>query len=469
MLQSSPYPVDVLVAIGWIGIFLILGAACRVCIPFCRKYLIPGCMIGGLLGCIATNTGLLSLTGSFAPTYNTMQFIVFHLFNLSFVCMGLMGIPASRAGRVIKGSVFNCCLASVVSNFQVLIGIGLIVLYNVVFGTQLFESAGQLLMQGFAAGPGAALTYGAIFEQAGIPNMISLGLAFAAVGYLTSLVFGVPIANIIRKKRGITADAFTCSASEGYGIYEEGCQPSAGKLRFMNNNIDTLSFQMALVAISYMAAFAIMGFLENVLPKNVMAMIWGLFAFLVCMPCGLIMRELLIKRVFRCEHLFDPETNSRIMNLTVDYIAVGSLVGISLLVVREWIVLLVLMSVASALVTAAVLWWATRKMKEDYYPAEHMLGLFGNLTGTITTGFVLMRMVDPEFKSTVPQEMSLQGIVSMILGLPFMAITQPIMFSQVLYNGGYMPIIYMALVFIVVYGIIIKLPFWHNQDSIAKF
>lgn len=468
-LGLAPFPFSFIVSLMWVGIFMLAGILLRGFIPFCRKYLVPSCMVGGIVAFLFMNFVPLEFLGFMQPNGKDMEVLVYHMFNLSFVCFGLSGFGSGSSGAtpwsIIKTATWLGGTTAVAGGIQVLIGIGIIAGYNMLLGTSLLESAGYLASQGFITGPGAAMSAGAVFEQAGHSGMMSLGLAFAAMGYVFSIICGVPAANYVLRKTG-RIQAGQVPEDEQYGIYKAGQEAEAGKLRFMSSNVDSMTYQMCLILLTYGLAFMVVMLIRKtgLLGPQGMAILWSMLAFLFCMPMGVLVRSILNRTA--AGHLFDMGCHTRLLNILIDLMALTALGGISIHVLREWLVLMVIISTALALGTAFILWYTCRYLKE--YAGERFLVVLGTATGTVTSGLVLVRMLDPEFKSPVPLEIGLLALPSMAIALPLMPITMPATYAQA-FGGSIWPFIGITAVICVIWLIVLKMPFWHLTDKTAKF
>ncbi len=468
-LGLAPFPFSFIVSLMWVAIFLLVGVAIRGMVPFFRKYLVPSCMVGGIVAFLFMNLVPTQFLGFMAPTPADMEVLVYHMFNLSFVCFGLSGFGSGTAGtpkEIIKGSFWMGMATGVSSSIQVLTAMGIIVLLNMFTGTSLFESAAYLANQGFTAGPGAALAAGALFEQAGWKGMMSLGLAFAAMGYVFSIVAGVPAANYVLRKLG-KVKAGEVPQDEQYGIYASGQEPEAGRLRFMSSNVDSMTYQACLILLTYGLAYMLVMLIRatGVFGPQGMGILWSLFTFLVCMPVGVLVRSVLNRTP--AGHLFDMGCHTRLLNILVDLMALAALAGITISVLREWWLAMVLISIAVTCTTVLFFWWACRKL--THFGAERFLALVGTATGTVTSGLVLVRMLDPEFKSPVPLEIGLCAISMLVVSLPLMPITMPLTYAQVFGTG---PVWYYAASTLgmgTLFFILLKLPIWKMTDKVAKF
>ncbi len=468
-LGLAPFPFEFIVSLMWAALFLLVGVMVRGLIPFCRKYLIPACMVGGILAFLFMNFVPLDFLGFMAPSGKDMEVLVYHMFNLSFVCFGLSGFGSGSAGtptNILKGAIWMGMAAGVCGGLQVLAGLGILIGYNTVLGSNLFESAAYLANQGFAAGPGAAMAAGAVFEQAGWKGMISLGLAFAAMGYVFSILAGVPAANFVLRRMG-RIQAGQVPEDEQYGIYKHGDEPDAGKLRFMSSNVDSMTYQTCLILLTYGLAYMTVMLIRTtgLIGPQGMGILWSLFSFLFCLPAGVIVRSVLNRTP--AGHLFDMGCHTRILNILVDLMALAALAGITIHVLREWWLAMVLLSIGLSLTTVVFYWWTCRKL--THFAGERFLALVGTATGTVTSGLVLVRMLDPTFESPVPLEIGLCAIPLLVVSLPLMPLTMPLTFAQVFGTG---PLWYYAASTVgmtTLFFILLKLPVWHMTDGKAKF
>ena len=56
------------------------------------------------------------------------------------------------------------------------------------------------------------------------------------------------------------------------------------------------------------------------------------------------------------------------------------------------------------------------------YPHEQFLASFGMLTGTASTGIILLREIDPEFETPASENLVYQNFPAIVLGFPIMLI-----------------------------------------------
>jgi ESS family glutamate:Na+ symporter len=79
----------------------------------------------------------------------------------------------------------------------------------------------------------------------------------------------------------------------------------------------------------------------------------------------------------------------------------------------------ILMAVLGGVVTFIYLEWLCRKIYPGYV-YEGMLSMFGMLTGTISSGVLLLREVDPEFKTPAANNLLTGSSFAIVLGAPML-------------------------------------------------
>lgn len=403
-IPGSPFPLDGVMAFAWIGFFLLVGMVCRRIFPFFRRYLIPACIIGGAIGLAAQYSGLLKLTG-FAVGDGLMQVVVFHLFNLTWVFLGLKATSAAEAQNA--GEVRASAWKTVV--WLGLLTLVMVALVNVfsVGGTWLLHgmgafagpaSLGVVTTSGFIGGPGQALTATSIWAQVSpFTGLNDFALAAASMGYAVAIVVGIPLMNIIARKLNLQRVSKPSFAEE-CGFYDENDDLApAGSVTTVPNNIDVLAYHLALGFVTYALAFVLTAVLVYTLPASVRPLIWGVF-FLICCICGILVRKSMA--ALGKSHLNCIDVNARISNTLVDFLVCGTFISIEIGAVGQYVAPYLVSCLAVTLTVAAVIYWYCGHLRND--APEMFAFLFGTFTGTISTGLVLLRMIDPENRSSVP-------------------------------------------------------------------
>lgn len=121
-------------------------------------------------------------------------------------------------------------------------------------------------------------------------------------------------------------------------------------------------------------------------------------------------------------------------------------------VVGRWLAPILLMSLVGGLVTlVACVWLARRAFPEA--PFAHTLVLFGTATGTMPTGFALLRMVDPELRGPVARSTVVAATASIPIGAPLFVGVIPFVVSR--WSGGFWPSVWVPLGIAAIYLVVL--------------
>ena len=94
--MKTPFEMSYFLAFGFIGVCIFAGVFFRAKIRLLQKFLVPSCMIGGIVGMILVNLRLIPLD------VELFQTIAYHFFILSFISIGLTG-SGNKPGEIGKG------------------------------------------------------------------------------------------------------------------------------------------------------------------------------------------------------------------------------------------------------------------------------------------------------------------------------------------------------------------------------
>ena len=110
---------------------------------------------------------------------------------------------------------------------------------------------------------------------------------------------------------------------------------------------------------------------------------------------------------------------TRASNCCFDIMVVAGIAAIRLdLIDRYWGVLLIL-----GMVGLAVTYVYNRVVVNvlfPHYKEEQFLAMYGMLTGTASTGIILLREIDGEFKTPVSENLVYQNFPAIVFGFPIM-------------------------------------------------
>ncbi len=401
---------------GAISLALLLATLVRAKIRFFQKYLIPNALTAGFL--------LLPVYNYLLPAWgyaaHRLGELVYHLLNISFIAMTLRSSPPKVKGH--KGGGVLGMSTGILLGYasQALLGLGLTLL----FLPRLFPAFGLFLPLGFALGPGQAFAIGKGWEEMGFEGASSVGLAFAAIGYLWACFGGVFLINHGLKKGWLKGEGLAALKDKSIltGITPlDREKPVGARLSTDSEAVDSFSFHAAAVVFTYLLAFLLLkgltfllGFAGNA-GRELAVNLWGI-NFIFSSIVAIIVRKILDR--INIGGILDDATLSRISGFSVDYMVAGSLAAISLVFVGKFWFEILIMSTICGLLTLAIVPWFCSRMFRDY-EFERMLMIYGVSTGTLSTGLALLRVMDPEFKTSVASDYMLSAGLTFVLAIPF--------------------------------------------------
>ena len=191
--MQSPFPFESMLLFSCLAIMLLIGVFLRARIQLFQNFLIPSCLIGGILGLILLNSGVMRLPVGDLETF------AYHFFNISFISVGLTRdetpeAPSQSRIRLFKAPLWMALTQSVIFPLQAITGGVLVALFGL-SGIKLFPTFGFLAALGFEEGPGQALSFGKVWQELGFEHATTIGLTFAATGFFFSFFVGVPLVN----------------------------------------------------------------------------------------------------------------------------------------------------------------------------------------------------------------------------------------------------------------------------------
>ena len=286
---------------------------------------------------------------------------------------------------------------------------GLLVILLGWFGVQLFPTFGFLVPLGFNEGPGQALSIGKVWEGVGFADAATIGLTFAAVGYFFAFFVGVPLVN-----RGIRSGRATFGSRQLprdflTGILNrQGTAESAGRLTIHSGNAETLAFQSALVGGVYGITYGIIQFIGGFLPADVAGMLWGFFFFF---GLGIALVVKWAMQRLNIQSLADAGVQRRITGFSVDFLIVATVAAIELKIVWDYLLPIGLIALVNGVMTTALVVYFGRRLSA--YSLERTAAIYGVVTGTVSCGLLLLRIVDPDFKTPVAYELAVMNVFSL--------------------------------------------------------
>ena len=405
---------------GALLISLLVANLLRKAFPILKTSLIPTSVLGGgVLVIIAAiykfATGEIMFDTAFFGGNGTatLEMITYHCLALGFIASTFK--PAK--GKMTKertAEIFNTGVTTVATYLlQGVFGMGISMLVAYLL-KDFFAAAGILLPFGYGQGTGQALNYGGIFEaDFGFVGGKSFGLTIAALGFLSASFGGVIHLNILRKKGKVTVASEKSKALRSEDIEGEDEIP-------MQESIDKLTVQVALVFVAYLLAYLLMFGLGKLLP-GMRSVIYGfnfLLGVLTATIVKLTLNLLKKKKIFRREQV-NSFLMTRISNFFFDIMVVAGIAAIRFGALEQYWGIVLIMGVVGLVITYAYNHFVAKTLFKEYQE-EQFLMMYGMLTGTASTGTILLREIDSEFKTPAADNMVYQNFPAMVFGFPIM-------------------------------------------------
>ena len=405
---------NVIVQMGLIAGAIMLANLLRQKIPFIRRSLMPVAVLGGFLLLIARYLHLVRIDQLL------MEMLVYHGIALGFIAMSLR-VPEEGGRR--KGDLTGLKSGAViVSSYMVQGVVGLLVTLLLAYTVKpgLFKAAGLLLPMGYGQGPGQANNVGSSYEALGFTGGRSFGLAVAPAGYLVACIVGVVILNVLSRRGKIGATRSSAAEQHPADFFQSRDEIP------ISDSIDKLSVQIAMVLLvyllTYLAAWGLtsgIAALSEGLAATLNTLIWG-FNFIIGAALAMLVRVLLqrgrktgvILRQYQNNYLLN-----RISGFFFDIMIVAGIGSINLEDIRGLWLPFVLLVICGAIVTWVHLRIVCRKVYPDYY-YEGLISMYGMLTGTISSGVLLLREIDPELKTPAANNLVVGSSFGIVLGAP---------------------------------------------------
>ena len=397
---------------------LLLGNMLKRSIPMLRDSLIPTSVLGGGILLLASVI-YKSVTG--AEMFDTaffggkgsawLELLTYHMLALGFTASALK----TTEGKITRErgiEIFNTGLTTVATYvLQALVGM-LVCIVAAFFLEDLLEAAGLLLALGYGQGTGQAMNYGGIYEmEYGFVGGKSFGLTVAAMGFLSASFGGVIHLNWLKRKGKISLD-------KGSGISSE--QVEGDNEIPMQDSIDKFTLQIAFIMVAYLLAYLLMYFLGELVP-GLRSTIYG-FNFLLGVLSATIMKtviDALRRRNIIHREYVNNFLMTRTSNFFYDIMVVAGIAAIRLGVLQNYWGIILIMGIAGMAITY-IYNYLVAKTLFPAYREEQFLTMYGMLTGTASTGVILLREIDGEFKTPAADNMVYQNFPAIVFGFPLM-------------------------------------------------
>lgn len=337
------------------------------------------------------------------------------------------------------------------------------------------HSAAMLIETGFAGGHGTAAAMGAVFSHPTI-NMkegLDLGVLMATSGLVYGLVSGILWIEVGARRGWIAADRFaTANTSDSINndSHVQASRDPTNPTSLSEPNvassiadaIEPLLLQLVFLMLAFGIGLAMQSLVdslasavdaskifagsdsadagEQVLRDRLrIASVVGSFPLFIYTLFGGAIVRFAVSRTAG-DRWIDHDTISSLVGASMDLLVVAAVVTLNLAVVVSLWIPITALFVAGAIWSTFCLLVLSRRILPDSHWFELGLINFGMSTGTTATGFVLLRVIDPELKTRAAEHYALAAPLSapfigggmITVGLPLLLLERvPIALSTV--------------------------------------
>lgn len=407
-----------IIQIGILASLVLLANLLRRKVKLIQKAMIPTAVLAGFLLLIFKSTNLIPFISA-----EFLESITYHTIALGFIAMSLRVPEKTVDSQRMIGSKSG---ALIVSTYlvQALTGLVISIALAYSFMPDFFKAGGILLPMAYGQGPGQANNVGTSYESLGMTGGQSFGLSLSAAGYLCACVVGVVFLNIYNKKgylkRSNKKDEI--SGSVTIDTFQDNNEIP------ISESVDKLSIQIALVCIVYLLTFLVtwgitelLALISPGLAATVSTLLWG-FNFIIGSMIAVCTRSLfgglrkvkLMNRQYQNNYLL-----SRISGFLFDVMIICGIASIDINDLKDNWIPFIIMAVAGGIVTFIYLKYMCKKIYKGY-EYEGFFSMYGMLTGTISSGVLLLREIDPNMKTPAANNLVTGSSFGIAFGAPLL-------------------------------------------------
>ena len=375
-------------SIGLLSLFLLIGVALRAKIKILQNLFLPASVIGGFL------LLMLPIPKEYINIYVKIPgFLI-----VPIVASIPLGLSFSNNKKSFENILPHGLIMMGVTMAQM--GVGIIsYLFLRKFIPNIYQIFGAELEFAFAGGHG---TIGMLSNMLKEKNLSywdisqGVGSTFATFGLVGGILFGMVIINAGARKKMCNyvekPENIPLSLKIGYEKNIEK-QNSLGRETTFSTSIDTLGFHTALILGVTALSYFVFNFVkENKIMYLKSINIWTYAIFIMFIVWG-VMCKLNLK------YLVDSKVKAKFSGMLTEYAIISAIASMPIKLIAQYIFPIILVSTIGFLVTAVYIFIFSKLfIKEDWF--EHAIISFGMNTGIFITGLLLLRITDPELKSS---------------------------------------------------------------------
>ncbi len=440
---------------------LLIANVLKKSIKFLRMSLIPTAVLAGIILFAVASvynaiTGELLFNTAFfgGKGYDFLETIAYHMLAIGFIASTLQS-SNKKMNKKRSKEIFDSGVTTVATYLlQGVVGLGVTLIASFII-SDFFAAAGVLLPFGYGQGTGQALNYGSIYQNDyGFDGGKNFGLTVAAFGFLSASIGGVVHLSILKKKNPALMERIKERKSP-QSVVISGDDSKDGSL-------GKLTVQIILCVLAYAITYLIMLGLGELIP-SLKSVVYG-FNFLFGVISAVLIKAVI--NFFKKKNVIKQEvTNNYLLagvsNFAFDLMIVSGIAAIRLDIIGKYWAILLILGIAGMLITYFYTRLVAVKLFPEY-PEEQFLATYGMLTGTASTGIVLLREIDPDFQTDAANNLVYQTLPAIVFGFPMMLLA-PFAPKQPVWT-----LVIMAALFVVMNIILFRSKIFKRKSSAAQ-
>ena len=375
-------------SLGLLSLFLLIGVGLRAKVKILQNLFLPSSVIGGFL------LLMLPLPKEYINIYSKIPGNLI----VPIVASIPLGLTISKNKKRLKTVLPHGLIMMGVTMLQIIVGIvSYLIFKNII--PNLYPIFGAELEFAFAGGHGTIGMLSNMLKEKNLPYWdISQGVgsAIATFGLVGGILLGMFIINIGARKKMCRyiekPENIPEALKTGYerDINKQNC---IGRETTLSTSVDTLAFHGALILTVTALSYFIFNFVKahNVLYlRNIAVWTYAIFLMFIVWftMCKLNLR-----------HLVDSRVKGKLSGMLTEYAIISAIASMPIKIIAEYIVPIIFVSLLGFLMTFLYIFILSKiYIKEDWF--EHAVISFGMNTGIFITGLLLLRVSDPELKSS---------------------------------------------------------------------
>ncbi len=441
---------DLLFDFGIVSIILSVSHIIRSKIKLLQSIYMPSPIIAGII-CVLFGWQFLDILPFSINNKGDLQlssyptFLVVILFSTLYMGKNFKKIKFLDTIKDI-GDTFFFNAASLVGQYGFSLFFGVMVLAPLF--PELHAGFGLLLPAGFIGGHGTAAAIGNIFEEKGLEGALSIAYASATIGILIGIFGGIIIINIATKKgwTKIITSIQKMPQSIKTGFLNRKEQKSIGKETTSPISLDTLTWHISLILSITIISFYFSNIMQKIFPKN----------FLIPVFCLAILIGLILQKILNSIGIGDY-INRKIINkigsLATDYLIIFGISSITLNILTNFALPIILMFSFGTLFSIFFMFFIGKRINRNFW-FERSIVMFGWNTGSIAISIVLLRIIDPNTKTSIMEDFGLAYVfispieITIITILPSLIINNVILLPSLILIFLFFSFIFLSKKFI---------------------